>query len=155
MRRFVALPPERNRREPGAVGLQQDILQRHLFHCRSDAGILVGHHAADAEMEIAKGQQAAVQLVTSGISVQHAPERNASQIFQYPEEIISRLAQMDNDRQVRFCSQDNLFLQHTDLFLHKLFGPILVEADLTDSTPGMVGQMFPDEIKFLLPIFPH
>lgn len=114
----------------GAVGLQHDVAQLHFAHGFRQEALLEGHHAADAEDEVAQRAQFAVGRGRVRIGVEDAPQAAAAVLPDDLQRLGPRLAGVDGHGQAVLQRQVDLPPEGLRLLCPEIPAPVEVETDL-------------------------
>jgi hypothetical protein len=129
--RFVPFPPIGDGGEVRTVGFKDYPLQRNLLHCfLQDLVFVERHWPADPQIE-SEGEELLCQRAIAEERVDDPVVRGAV-MPQDREEVLRRLAIVDDDRELRLSSKLDLCLESTALYRSWGEIAVVVEADLPD-----------------------
>ena len=135
--RFVAPAPVGCGRQVGTVGFENDVPQLHFAHDLGQSALFEGHHAPDAEDEIAQLFQFAVGFDPVRIGVEDTPDTPTAEFAHEGHGLGPRIARMHGDRQSVLQCEFDLAAESLGLLRIKIAAPIEVEPDLTHGAePG-------------------
>ena len=124
-------------RQVGTVGLEDDVPQLHFAHDLGQSALFKGHHAADAEDEIAQLLQFTVGLCPVRIGVEDAPDTQAAKFAHEGHGLGPGIACMHGDRQPVLQRKLDLAAEDLGLLPVKIAAPVEVEPDLAHGAePG-------------------